>query len=138
MGKKHSGDDISSRELRRFTRFPLRVEVLVSEDDSSTGTRSGELLFDVVNISEGGAFLRADFSLTPGKQLVLRVLVDGQEQPLELPARIAWVSRGTRRGCEAGMGIEFDKLGTRERELLQGLIRSRLEAYSPVTGAFSR
>ena len=41
-----------SSQLRRYTRYPIGVNFKVREDDQAS---SGEVLFDTINVSAGGA-----------------------------------------------------------------------------------
>ena len=113
----------SLNQLRRYTRYPIGVSFKLSE---SNEVGSGEILFDTINISGGGAFLRSELLLDVGVEVEVTFQLPNSADQLVTTARIAWVTRGSSGNRDPGMGIEFISLGDKERELIESLIQRRL------------
>lgn len=113
----------SLNQLRRYTRYPIGVTFKLREDSEVS---SGEILFDTVNVSGGGAFLRSELLLDVGVEVEVTFSLPNSNEPLSTKARIAWVTRGSSGKREPGMGIEFIDLGDGERNLIEELIQRRL------------
>lgn len=109
---------------RRFLRRAVNVEFSVRDVDDVMG---GELLFDSVDISEGGAFLRSDYLLDIGEQVEVSFILGGRSQPIKAMARVAWVTRRTALKGDAGMGLEFTALGREERQAIDDFVRRHVE-----------
>ena len=113
----------SLNQLRRYTRYPIGVSFKLRE---SNEVGSGEVLFDTINVSGGGAFLRSELLLDIGVEVEVTFQLPNNPEPLVTTARIAWVTRGSSGKRDPGMGIEFISLGDKERELIEDLIQRRL------------
>ena len=66
-----------ANQLRRYNRYPLSVEFKLSD---ATDPVHGEILFDTVNVSAGGAFLRSDLLMDIGAEVDVAFSVPGQDE----------------------------------------------------------
>ena len=112
-----------SSQLRRYTRYPIGVNFKVREDDQAS---SGEVLFDTINVSAGGAFLRSELLLEVGIEVEVTFTLPNSDKTLSTKARVAWVTRGSAGKREPGMGIEFTELTEEDKEMIESLIQRRL------------
>ncbi len=80
---------------------------------------SGHLLFEAVDVSAGGAFLRSDILLEQGEALVLEFRVPGVPRLMRSAAKVAWVRRFPKEGELPGMGVQFLALTEEDRAVLQ-------------------
>ena len=85
---------------RQHIRRSLTVDVRAQDADAA------ELVFESVDVSVGGAFLRSDLLLELGDQLEMSIPLKG-EAPVRALGRVVWVTRDPRIKGNAGMGIEF-------------------------------
>ena len=107
-----------SENPRRFMRYPVSVEFRAHEDNQA---EHGDMLFDVLNMSQGGAFLRSDVLLEIGTTLEVKLPFQFLSEPVK--GRVAWVTRGDRDHAP-GMGIEFTNLGEAHQKALNDWITS--------------
>ncbi len=111
-----SDKNLSSK--RKHARRPIAVDVQAA----ATGDRSGELVFESVDVSIGGAFLRSDLLLELGDQLEMAIPIPAQD-PVRALGRVVWVTRDPRiKG--AGMGIEFVDMTEDDRQRLADFLRN--------------
>lgn len=96
---------------RRHVRRSLSVDVRALHDGSA------ELVFETVDVSAGGAFLRSDLLLELGDQLELIIPIAGEE-PVRALGHIVWVTRDPRVKGNAGMGVEFIAITDADRARL--------------------
>lgn len=100
-------------EQRRFPRKSLQV------DFRARNTRgSGQLLFEGVDLSPGGSFLRSDLLLEEGETLVVEFRVPGVPRVMKAQARVAWVRRFPREEEPPGMGVEFLSMSEEDKGVL--------------------
>ena len=111
-------------QLRRYNRYPLSVEFKLSD---STDPVHGEILFDTVNVSAGGAFLRSDLLMDIGAKVDVTFSVPGQDSSFTTTAVVAWVTRGKSGRREAGMGVEFTGLDEKAKAMIDDLIQKTQE-----------
>lgn len=109
---------------RRYLRRPLVVEFRVRDADDLL---AGEIMFDAIDISEGGAFLHADYLLERGALIEVSFTLPGTASALQVRARVAWVTHREDVRGEAGMGLEFVELTRDEREAIAGFVRAQHE-----------
>jgi type IV pilus assembly protein PilZ len=105
----------ASDERRRSERVALvvRVDYQTVDEFFSEFAR---------NINEGGIFVETDRPQAVGSVVSLQFQLPGSDDPVEVPGRVVRTALAI--GDEpAGMGIEFDDLGRRERELINQLVR---------------
>ncbi len=99
---------------RRYRRvhatLPVRVATIESEQDPFTGRPFFRALQETcANVSRGGAFVRTNEPLAPGRRVLLELSLPSGAQ-VETVGRVAWTKRViTPDGSEAdsGIGIEF-------------------------------
>jgi uncharacterized protein (TIGR02266 family) len=108
----------TSTDKRRHARRSLAVEFRTRDTDGR-----GSLELSGADLSAGGAFLVSEVLLEPGDTLSLEFLVPGRSVPLRAEARVAWVRRFPSPEQAAGMGVEFLRLGTEERQALDAAVR---------------
>lgn len=114
IGRGRRGD----RDDRGAERIPasLRVEY------RNAGRVEVELAAD---ISQGGAFVRTAAPLDVGDPILLTFDLPEQRFPLQLAARVKWVSPfGDARSAKPGMGVQFTAISERKRAQLESLIRA--------------
>ena len=99
-------------ERRRFPRFNLLVDVLVSK----RATSEQEKLLITKNISQGGACIIADEEFKESDILDLKIFLPEEKQPLKVPATVVWVreivigEEGEKRRYD--VGVKFIGLDT--------------------------
>ena len=85
--------------------------------------RPAEILFDAVDLSQGGAFLRSDLLLEVGEEIEITFAIPGAVRPIRARARVAWATRAASAKGGAGMGLEFLNLGASDRERIADFVR---------------
>lgn len=100
-------------EHRRFFRKTIAVEFRGTD---SQGV--GELVFEAVDLSAGGTFLKADLLLELGEHLALEFKVPGVPRVMRADGRVAWVRRFPEKDQPGGMGVEFVRLTDDDRAVL--------------------
>ena len=103
-------------------RHPVSVEFRAHEANQA---QHGDILFDVLNMSQGGAFLRSDVLLDIGTTLQIGLPFEFLEGAVT--GRVAWVTRGDKDQA-AGMGIEFVGLNETEQSKLNAWIESHKQS----------
>ncbi len=109
-----------ANQLRRYNRYPLSVEFKLSDTADPV---HGEILFDTVNVSAGGAFLRSDLLMDIGAEVDVSFSVPGQSESFTTRAIVVWVTRGKTGRREPGMGIEFTSLDDQAKDVIDQLIQ---------------
>ena len=99
-------------------RHPVSVEFRAHEANQA---QHGDILFDVLNMSQGGAFLRSDVLLDIGTSLEIGLPFEFLQGAVT--GRVAWVTRGDKDQA-AGMGIEFVGLDDMQQSKLNAWIES--------------
>lgn len=74
------------------------------------------------NLSEGGLFVRTSTPLARGAKAKLR-FKNGDQPEVATLATVVWTSQGDN-GTPPGMGLRFDGVDERARELIQQIIQS--------------
>lgn len=103
-------------ERRRSQRRNLKLPV----DYSSVDSFFTEM---ATNINEGGMFLATDASAEIDQLVKVAFRLPGLEKPIEVEARVAWLSRGEG-GAEPGIGLQFLELSPAVRETINQLVRT--------------
>jgi hypothetical protein len=88
------------------------------------GERRPEAVMQTQVISPGGCMLKSDRSIGFGSLLEMAITLDGQI--VRVDARAAWETRSGRGEYE--VGVEFLRISTNDRALLDRLVRSRLSS----------
>jgi len=90
-------------ERRRFSRFNLLVDVLVSKRPASEKER----LLITKNISQGGACIVAYDVLKESDILDLKIFLPGDDEAVKVTSRVAWVKE-IAIGGEGGRAKRYD------------------------------
>ncbi len=109
-------------EQRRSKRRPIAVEFHVREADDP---HAGELVFDTVDLSADGVFLRSDLLLDHGDVLEVSFAVPGLSERVQARARVAWTARHSDLKGQPGMGLEFIDLDAAIREALVAYLKQK-------------
>jgi len=110
------------RRQDRDGRDAMRVEVALPVEFSNAGRVEVDL---ASNLSARGAFVRTATPLDIGDPLLLTFDVPGSRFPLQLAARVRWVTPfGDADSGRPGMGVEFIALDERKRGALENLLLS--------------
>ena len=102
-------------ERRRHGRLSLKVPV----DYSSVDAFFSEF---TTNINEGGMFIEIDAPPELGTDVQLQFHLPGEDQPLQVEGRVAWISDG-KADSPAGAGVEFKNLTPEAREQINCIVR---------------
>ncbi len=106
--------------FRRFIRRSLNVEFTVRDVDDIHG---GEIQFDAIDVSEGGAFLRSQLLFEVGNRLEVSFALPDDRTPVHVHARVVWVSQQEDANAhEAGLGLEFVGLSEDERQRINRFV----------------
>ncbi len=107
-------------------RFPVFIKAALNSG-------RGELL----NLSEGGAYIATSMALLPQAQVQLRVELPEESRWIDLEAVVTWENRGPRRlpGRPPGYGVRFTRIPKKSVDTLRQLLRSTEAATSPAPGA---
>ena len=120
--KKPSG----RRNQRKFDRKPAELPVTVRAAGSKV---SGGIRLDSLDVSEGGAFLRAQLLFEVGDILQLEIPLPGGGV-VKATGRVVRVSRARSGEGVSGMGIEFTRLAMSDRRAITTSL-SHLTSFKP-------
>lgn len=98
------------------TRFQDRVETVLAVKITHDGVKRKESLID---LSEGGAFVRARLPLPVGSQVKFQLRPPMSLRSITLEGRVAWQRRT---GENRGYGLEFVRASAREAERIRKLL----------------
>lgn len=97
------------KERRQHRRVPAQLKSLLLGN-------SHEVEGVTLDLSIGGARIESEIDVFPGKQIQVRLVVPGEEEPLLIDqALVRWVDEDT-------FGIEFLKVNQERRDDLEELI----------------
>ena len=97
------------KERRQHRRVPAQLKSLLRGN-------SHEVEGVTLDLSIGGARIESEIDVFPGKQIQVRLVVPGEEEPLLIDeALVRWVDEDT-------FGIEFLKVNQERRDDLEELI----------------
>lgn len=102
-------------ERRRSPRSPLVVRVAYSTVDALFSEFSR-------NINEGGLFIETETPPPTDTRVSLQFQLPGCDEPIQARGRVAWVRPASDEG-PAGMGVEFEQLGSDARRHIDSLVR---------------
>jgi Tfp pilus assembly protein PilZ len=110
MSNESPGVANRRRHQRIAAELGVRISTIEPERDPWTGRPFFRATHEVcINVSRGGAFVKTNEPLDPGRRLLVEVhLPDGK--PVEAIGRVAWTKRIMKphtRNSESGIGIEF-------------------------------
>jgi uncharacterized protein (TIGR02266 family) len=104
-------------EHRRASRKSLTVEFHAQDAEGA-----GELLFEGIDLSVGGAFIRSELLLEQDETLSVEFRVPGVNRLMRAEARVAWVRRFPEPGQEPGMGVQFLNMSEADRRVLEAYL----------------
>ncbi len=104
---------------RRYVRMPISASFRVRDAHDPS---QGEILFDSIDLSQGGAFLHSELLLEIGDELEVTFGLPGEIRPIRARARVAWATRGDVTG-KAGMGLEFLDLTEEAKRSIDQFVR---------------
>lgn len=103
-------------ERRRTPRSPMVVRVAYATVDAlfSEFTR---------NVNEGGLFIETDAPPPMETRVALEFKLPGSDAPIRARGRVAWIRGASPEEGPAGMGVEFEQLGSEARQHIDALVR---------------
>ncbi len=106
----------SDTDRRRTPRSPLVVRVAYATVDAlfSEFTR---------NVNEGGLFIETEAPPPMETRVALEFQLPGSEEPIRARGRVAWIRGASPEEGPAGMGVEFEQLGSEARQHIDALVR---------------
>lgn len=109
---------------RRFVRRAVAVEFKAKDaTQAHPNDEIGELLFDTMDVSEGGAFLRSELLLELGETLeVAFTLPSGHK--VQTTAKVVWVTHKRDIKGETGMALEFLNLDDASRQAILAFVKT--------------
>jgi uncharacterized protein (TIGR02266 family) len=107
--------------MRRHHRRSVEVSFRVRDAGDPS---QGDILFDTVDLSQGGAFLRSDLLLEVGEIVDVTFGLPGEIRPIRARARVAWATRKQPNKGGPGMGLQFIELAEKDREAIAAFVRS--------------
>lgn len=124
------------RHERIESAIPVRISTIEPERDPWTGRPFFRTLQETcANVSRGGAFIKTDEPLDPGRRVLVEIRLPSG-RPLEAIGRIAWVKRvlsPDRRESESGIGIEFLGGASEQLQALDEYVSNRSETPTSST-----
>lgn len=115
------GSDPTKRSRRDSVRVPTRIKASFE----SLGSFRDSIM---TNLSRGGVFVCTDCPLAIGEKVTLRISVEGEGTPLDVPARV--VSTGVQGNFSTqrkGMGVAFLDMDPELRRRVDALYERALE-----------
>jgi hypothetical protein len=106
--------------MRRHERRPAELPVTVRAVRNHV---AGGIRLDSKDLSEGGAFLRAELLFEVGEALDLEITLPSGL--VKTAGRVVRVARGREPGAVPGMGIEFTALSPQDRHAIATSITPR-------------
>lgn len=100
-------------ERRRHPRIPAQLRSLLRAN-------SHEIEGTTVDLSLGGAKFESDLAVQPGKQLIVKLIVPGVDEPVYIDrAQVQWIQDQT-------FGVEFLEVRQQQMDELEELIEEFL------------
>jgi uncharacterized protein (TIGR02266 family) len=81
----------------------------------------------MLNLSLGGAFVKAEDPCPPGTPITLRFYLDDMGTPLSVAAEVAWWRRSGVNAHESGMGVRFLQVGDEDHRRLREYLARLIE-----------
>jgi uncharacterized protein (TIGR02266 family) len=105
-------NDWTGLERRQFLRLPTHIRIEI-------GSGANLQAATVKDVSQGGLFIALQRPLDVGSRVSLTLAPPDGMEPIEVTGRVAWIRPARSGGQPAGMGVEFDRQGERQRELIR-------------------
>ncbi len=102
------------QDQRKYRRHPLNVELRARDEHAE-----GDLVFESVDLSAGGTFLRSDLLLEEDEALTIEFRLPRVLRPIRAQAKVVWVRRFPKPGEVAGMGVHFLSMDAADRAELE-------------------
>ncbi|HLG19055.1 MAG TPA: TIGR02266 family protein [Bdellovibrionota bacterium] len=118
--------DSNKTWLPRTKRFPVQIPISVS----TIGTF---LDSEIMNLSKGGIFIRADITLPLGTEVDLKFSIPYSDRAVEATGTVVWTRKagpkpkGAFPDHPAGMGIQFKQIDLSDMEFLLDSIERIME-----------
>jgi hypothetical protein len=105
--------------LRQYARSAIELPVSVSD---ATNKVDGQIVFDTLDVSIGGAFIRSDLLFEIGEELAVAFTLPSGHV-VRGRGKVVRVSRDSGDdGAAPGMGIQFVSLSDPDREAILALV----------------
>jgi uncharacterized protein (TIGR02266 family) len=104
-------------QRRRTPRFPVRIPVSISTIDQFLDS-------EIMNLSKGGIFIKADITLPLGTEVDLEFVLPKSGREISAVGTVVWTRRRKIAGAQAfpghpfGMGIQFKDIDMGDIELI--------------------
>ncbi len=116
MGFHLPDADLTESNRRRHPRVPLASRCWCETDGITLYAR-------LVNVSEGGVFIRTFAPLRLGSPAKVRFVIDGSGREVTAEAEVVWVREaGSEPVPTPGMGLRFVGIGEEQRSLLREFV----------------
>jgi len=103
-------------EQRTSPRCETKIDILFKE--SGAFIRSYML-----NVSNGGLFLKTDKPLPIDTTVTLLIRLPGQAEPMEIQGCVVWTNpRGKNTAFPCGMGIQFTKMTPEQKKIIDDFV----------------
>lgn len=109
-------------EQRQHARFRTRLFGVFRRDIELDETEALML-----NLSQGGAFVKAEEPCAPGTPITLRFYLDEASTPVSVTAEVAWWRRASPGGPPAGMGVKFTQVSDADQRRLREYLARLVE-----------
>ncbi|MCX8042537.1 MAG: TIGR02266 family protein [Desulfobacterota bacterium] len=117
------------QEHRKSPRCETKIDILFKE--SGAFIRSYML-----NVSNGGLFLKTDKPLPIDTTVTLLIRLPGQSEPMELQGCVVWTNpRGKNTTFPCGMGIQFTNITPEQKKIIDDFVaqhREHIKEYGPL------
>lgn len=107
--------------MRRHRRREVKVTFRIRDANDPS---HGEIGFDTVDLSQGGAFLHSDLLLEVGEIVEVVFSLPGEIRSIRARAKVAWATSKEEIKGGPGMGLQFIELDDRDRDAIAAFIRS--------------
>ena len=82
----------------------------------------------MLNVSNGGLFIKTDDPLPLEKTVVLRLQLPGETEMMEIEGRVIWNNpKGVKNSFPRGMGIQFVKMEPENQETIEAFVKKHRE-----------
>ncbi len=99
------------------------VQFKVADDEASPGV-AGEIYFESLDVSSGGAFLRSDLLFEPGDLLEVSFVLPPHGTKVRAQARVVWATHKSELKGDTGMAVEFVELSDQARAAIDGFVKA--------------
>ncbi len=105
-----------SSDQRQTPRVETNIEILFKEKGSFIKSY-------MLNVSHGGLFIKTGTPLPIDSFVNMKVTLPDTDTPLDILGRVVWINaRAGDNSFPQGMGIQFYKLDSEHREIIDGFV----------------